>query len=43
MLSSIPHDQSFTQLLLSQIVTFYDKCFGWYKGMSCVTDRSDHH
>ncbi|KAI9374271.1 hypothetical protein BJX61DRAFT_532557 [Aspergillus egyptiacus] len=31
MLSSIPHDQSFTQLLLSQIVTYYDKCCGWYK------------
>jgi Xaa-Pro aminopeptidase len=31
MLSSIPHDQAFTQLLLSQIVTYYDKCCGWYK------------
>ncbi|KAL4870358.1 hypothetical protein BDV12DRAFT_184542 [Aspergillus spectabilis] len=31
MLSSIPHDQTFTQLLLSQIVTYYDKCCGWYK------------
>ncbi|KAJ5619230.1 hypothetical protein N7510_003214 [Penicillium lagena] len=33
MLSSIPHDQSFTQLLIDQIVTYYDKCFGWYKAM----------
>lgn len=32
MLSSIPHDQSFTQLLIDQIVTYYDKCCGWYKG-----------
>lgn len=31
MLSSIPHDQAFTQLLIDQIVTYYDKCFGWYK------------
>ncbi|KAL4940742.1 hypothetical protein BDV06DRAFT_16267 [Aspergillus oleicola] len=31
MLSSIPYDQAFTQLLLSQIVTYYDKCCGWYK------------
>lgn len=31
MLDSIPPDQSFTQLLISQIVTYYDKCFGWYK------------
>ncbi|KAL3452855.1 hypothetical protein BJX65DRAFT_292779 [Aspergillus insuetus] len=38
MLSSIPHDQAFTQLLLSQIVTYYDKCCGWYK--SIVTKRS---
>ncbi|KAL3471405.1 hypothetical protein BJX99DRAFT_250495 [Aspergillus californicus] len=33
MLSSIPHDQTFTQLLLSQIVTYYDKCCGWYKSI----------
>jgi hypothetical protein len=32
MLSSIPHDQAFTQLLITQILTFYDKCCGWYKG-----------
>ncbi|KAL4784626.1 hypothetical protein BJX76DRAFT_347642 [Aspergillus varians] len=31
MLSSIPPDQTFTQPLLSQIVTYYDKCCGWYK------------
>ncbi|EAW12820.1 exocyst subunit SEC8 [Aspergillus clavatus NRRL 1] len=33
MLSSIPHDQAFTQLLISQIVTYYDKCCGWYKAI----------
>jgi len=32
MLDSIPHDQTFTQLIISQIVTYYDKCCGWYKG-----------
>ena len=32
MLSSIPHDQAFTQLLIDQVVTYYDKCCGWYKG-----------
>ena len=32
MLSSIPHDQAFTQLLIDQIVTYYNKCCGWYKG-----------
>ncbi|KAJ5958573.1 uncharacterized protein N7479_005723 [Penicillium vulpinum] len=33
MLSSIPHDQAFTQLLIDQIGTYYDKCCGWYKSM----------
>lgn len=32
MLDSIPHDQAFTQLLITQIVTYYDKCCDWYKG-----------
>jgi hypothetical protein len=32
MLDSIPHDQIFTQLIINQIVTYYDKCCGWYKG-----------
>ncbi|KAK2800656.1 hypothetical protein FQN50_008040 [Emmonsiellopsis sp. PD_5] len=33
MLDSIPHDQAFTQLVISQIVTYYDKCCGWYKAL----------
>ncbi|KAJ5794835.1 hypothetical protein N7457_001434 [Penicillium paradoxum] len=41
MLSSIPHDQAFTQLLIDQIVTYYDKCCGWYKAM--VTKVSARH
>lgn len=32
MLDSIPHDQAFTQLIIDQIVTYYEKCSGWYKG-----------
>ncbi|EEP79359.1 conserved hypothetical protein [Uncinocarpus reesii 1704] len=31
-LDSIPHDQAFTQLLITQMVTYYEKCCGWYKG-----------
>ncbi|ETN40636.1 uncharacterized protein HMPREF1541_04915 [Cyphellophora europaea CBS 101466] len=31
MLASIPHDQMFTQLIINQLVTYYDKCFGFYK------------
>ncbi|KAJ5908591.1 hypothetical protein N7495_001273 [Penicillium taxi] len=41
MLSSIPHDQAFTQLLIDQIFTYYDKCCGWYKAM--VTKVSAHN
>ncbi|KAK2761178.1 Exocyst complex component 4 [Arachnomyces sp. PD_36] len=33
MLDSIPHDQIFTQLIINQIVTYYDKCCGWYKAL----------
>jgi len=33
MLSSIPHDQMFTQLIITQLVTYYDKCFGYYKAI----------
>lgn len=33
MLSSIPQDQMFTQLIIDQLVTYYDKCFGYYKAL----------
>ena len=33
MLSSIPQDQMFTQLIITQLVTYYDKCFGFYKSI----------
>jgi exocyst complex component 4 len=33
MLSSIPQDQMFTQLIINQLVTYYDKCFGFYKAI----------
>jgi exocyst complex component 4 len=31
MLDLLPHDQAFSQLIITQIVTYYDKCYGWYK------------
>lgn len=34
MLDTIPQDQTFTQLIITQMVTYYDKCFGLYKGIS---------
>jgi exocyst complex component 4 len=34
MLDSIPQDQVFTQLIITQLVTYFDKCFGWYKALT---------
>jgi exocyst complex component 4 len=31
MLSAIPQDQIFTQLVIAQLHTYFDKCYGWYK------------
>ncbi|KAJ6110300.1 hypothetical protein N7486_002535 [Penicillium sp. IBT 16267x] len=42
MLSSIPHDQAFTQLLIDQIVTYYNKCCGWYKAMVTKVSARNH-
>jgi len=33
MLDNLPHDQAFSQLIISQLVTYYDKCYGWYKAL----------
>jgi exocyst complex component 4 len=41
MLDVLPHDQAFTQLIISQIVTYYDKCYGWYKGSLFRPDFQD--
>ncbi|KAK2871952.1 hypothetical protein FQN49_002679 [Arthroderma sp. PD_2] len=41
MLDSIPHDQAFTQLIIDQILTYYDKCSGWYKAL--MTRISPNH
>lgn len=31
MLTTLPHDDRFTELILSQLVTYHEKCYGWYK------------
>ena len=31
MVSAIPRDQIFTQLIITQLVNYYDKCYGFYK------------
>jgi exocyst complex component 4 len=33
MLDHLPHDQQFSQLIINQMVTYYDKCCGWYKAL----------
>ncbi|KAI9700393.1 MAG: hypothetical protein M1836_002408 [Candelina mexicana] len=40
MLDTIPHDQAFSHLIVTQMVTYYDKCFGWYKAL--VTRAQAH-
>ncbi|KAL1302546.1 hypothetical protein AAFC00_002928 [Neodothiora populina] len=31
LLDSLPHDQAFSQLIISQLRSFYDKCYSYYK------------
>jgi exocyst complex component 4 len=31
MLDTIPHDQAFSQLIITQMVAYYDRCCDWYK------------
>lgn len=33
MLDEIPQDQAFSRLILTQLITYYDRCFGWYNGL----------
>ncbi|GES65904.1 exocyst complex component Sec8 [Aspergillus terreus] len=43
MLSSIPPDQAFSQLLITQIMTYYDKCCGWYRAMVTKVSARDNN
>lgn len=33
MLDTLPHDQSFSQLIIGQLRGYYDKCYQWSKGL----------
>jgi exocyst complex component 4 len=33
MLDNLPHDQAFSQLIVSQMDTYAQKCVGWYKAL----------
>ena len=39
MLDTIPHDQAFSQLIITQMEAYYEKCCGWYK---TVVSRSQN-
>jgi exocyst complex component 4 len=41
MLDTIPHDQAFSQLIITQMVTYYEKCCEWYRALVAVTQ--DHN
>jgi exocyst complex component 4 len=33
MLDNLPHDQAFSQLIVNQMETYSQKCYGWYKAL----------
>lgn len=36
MLDNLPHDQAFSQLVISQMRTYYDRLYNYYKGKLIV-------
>ncbi|ROV91107.1 hypothetical protein VSDG_07886 [Cytospora chrysosperma] len=34
MLDTIPHDQALSALIITQMMRYYDRCFGWYKTLA---------
>ncbi|KAF2142836.1 uncharacterized protein K452DRAFT_286461 [Aplosporella prunicola CBS 121167] len=43
MLDNLPHDQAFSQLIITQMVTYYDKCYGWYRILVTRTQGKENH
>ena len=41
MLDNIPQDQAFTQLIITQLVTYHDKCAGYYKALVTRSHAED--
>jgi exocyst complex component 4 len=41
MLDNLPHDQAFSQLIVTQMQTYADKCNGWYKALVSRTQPKD--
>jgi exocyst complex component 4 len=40
MLDKMPHDQALSQLIISQMITYYDRCYGWFKSLVSRLDDS---
>ncbi|KAI9805109.1 MAG: hypothetical protein M1825_000943 [Sarcosagium campestre] len=38
MLDTIPHDQAFSQLIITQMVTYHEKCSAWFKSLVSRAD-----
>lgn len=39
MLDTIPHDQAFSQLIITQMVSYYDRCCDWYQALVSRTQQ----
>lgn len=39
MLDTIPHDQALSSLIITQMMRYYDRCFGWYKTLVTKTQE----
>lgn len=39
MLDTIPHDQALSGLIITQMMRYYDRCFGWYKTLVTKTQE----
>ena len=41
MLGTIPHDQALSSLIITQMMRYYDRCFGWYKALVTKTQEEE--
>lgn len=39
MLDTIPHDQALSSLIITQMMRYYDRCFGWFKTLVTKTQE----
>ncbi|KAI0995771.1 putative exocyst complex component [Podosphaera aphanis] len=41
MLDAIPHDQALTQLIITQMIRYYDHCYDWFKSLTSKARDSE--